>query len=200
MSRFLTVAAAFAFAGVAMPAAADPELYELDPSHSQVMFSYNHLGLSTTFGMFSGFEGGIMFDVDAPENSSVSVSIPTQAMFTGWEARDVHLQSGDFLNTMDDSIVTFESTGIEITGEETALITGDLTVNGATAEVVLDTTLNMNGPHPAPQMNGALTAGFTATTTVLRSDFGAGAFAPFVSDELDLTISIEAIRADDMPG
>ena len=194
-----TAAIALAAASFGTAALADAELYVLDASHSQVMFSYGHLGMSTTFGMFSGFEGEIMFDADDPAASTVSASIPTMAMFTGWEARDQHLQSGDFLGTGEEDIVTFTSTGIEVTGENTAIITGDLTVNGNTAEVTLDTVMNMAGAHPSPQMNGALAAGFTATTTILRSDFGAGAFTPFISDELEVTVSIEAIRAADMP-
>jgi polyisoprenoid-binding protein YceI len=196
--RFLTspaAAAAVMACGLASTAAADAVQYDLDPSHSQAMFSYTHLGMSTTFGMFSGFEGSIQFDAENPAASSVSVSIPTSAMFTGWEARDAHLQSDDFLGTMEDSVLTFQSTAIEITGDDTALITGDLTVNGETAQVVLDTVLNLAGPHPAPQMGGVAALGFTATTTLLRSDFGAGAFAPFVSDEMDVVISIEATQS-----
>ncbi len=173
-------------------ALAEAETYTLDPSHSQVMFSYSHLGLSTTFGMFSGFEGEINFDPEHPEDGSVSVSIPTLAMFTGWEARDAHFQSEDFLGSAEGDLVTFTSTGIEVTGEDTAIITGDLTVNGEVAEVALDTKLNFVGAHPNPQAGGVPAVGFTATTQILRSDFGAGAFAPFVSDELDLVISIEA--------
>lgn len=197
ISRIVRTAA---FAGIAIAststsALADSELYMLDASHSQVVFSYSHLGLSTTFGMFSGFEGELMLDQDNPAASSVSVSIPTLAMFTGWEARDGHLQSGDFLGSGEESVVTFVSTSIEMTGDDTAIIRGDLTVNGQTAEVALDTKLNFSGVHPSPDANGALAAGFTATTQILRSDFGAGAFAPFVSDELDVTISIEAMRA-----
>ena len=173
-------------------ALAESETYTLDPSHSQVMFSYTHLGLSTTFGMFSGFEGEIDFDPAHPEEGSVSVSIPTLAMFTGWEARDSHFQSDDFLGSAEGDLITFTSTGIEVTGEDTAIITGDLTVNGEVAEVALDTKMNFVGTHPSPQAGGVPAVGFTATTQILRSDFGAGAFAPFVSDELDLVISIEA--------
>lgn len=190
----LRTAAALGFAvSFSSAALAEAETYTLDPSHSQVMFSYTHLGLSTTFGMFSGFEGEIEFDPAAPETSSVSVSIPTLAMFTGWEARDSHFQSEDFLGSVEGDLVTFTSTGIEVTGEDTAIITGDLTINGETAEVALDTKMNYSGPHPSPRLNGVPTVGFTATTQILRSSFGAGAFAPFVSDELDLVISIEAM-------
>jgi len=142
--------------------------------------------------MFSGFEGEIKFDPEHPDASSVSVSIPTLALITGWDARDSHFQSDDFLGSTEDDLVTFTSTSIELTGEDTAIITGDLSVNGETAEVALDTKLNFVGAHPAPQQNGIPAIGFTATTQILRSSFGAGAFAPFVSDELDLVISIEA--------
>ena len=192
MKSTATALFTLAAASFGTAALAEADTYTLDPSHSQVMFNYTHLGLSTTFGMFSGFEGEINFDPAHPEDGSVSVSIPTLEMFTGWEARDAHFQSGDFLGSAEDDLVTFVSTGIEVTGEDTAIITGDLTVNGETAVVALDTKMNFVGAHPAPQMNGVPAVGFTATAQILRSDFGAGAFAPFVSDELDLVISIEA--------
>ena len=194
---FMTTAAALAAVSFSSSAqASDATRYTIDSSHAQTIFSYNHLGLSTTYGMFSGWDGEILFDAAAPENSSVTVQIPTLSMFTGWEARDAHFNSADFLDTAEESLVTFTSTAIEVTGETTALITGDLTVNGITAEVVLDTVMNYNGEHPLPNMNGVPTLGFTATTEILRSDFDAGAFAPFVSDAVDVTISFEAMQAD----
>lgn len=169
------------------------EKYVLDASHSQVVFSYNHLGFSTTYGMFSGFEGEIMFDKEAPENSSVSVSMPTKSMFTGWEARDGHFMSDDFFGATDEDLITFTSTGIEVTGEDTALITGDLTMNDVTKSVVLDAKLNLAGVNPLANKPWA---GFDATTTLLRSDFGVGAFAPNVGDEVEVRISLEAMKAE----
>jgi len=174
---------------LATPVAAEPERYTLDPSHSQILFSYNHLGFSTTWGMFSGFEGEIMFDEANPANSSVRVSMPVRSMFTGWEARFEHFMSDDFFGAGEDDLVTFTSTAIDVTGETSADITGDLTLNGVTKEVVLEATLNQAGEHP---MEGKPWAGFDATTTILRSDFGVGQFAPFVSDEVEVRISIEA--------
>src|SRR6056297_2004294 len=119
-------------------AQAEPEAYTLDSSHSQILFSYNHLGYSTTWGMFSGFEGDIQFDQEDPANSSVNVSFPVRSMFTGWEARFEHFMSEDFFGAGEDEMVTFESTGIEVTGDTTADITGDLTLNGITKPVTLD--------------------------------------------------------------
>ena len=89
--------------------------------------------------------------------------------------------------------MSFTSTAIEVTGEGTANITGNLTMNGITQEVVLATTLNQVGTHPIQEQEWA---GFDATTTLLRSDFGVGAFAPAVSDEVEIRISIEAMKAE----
>jgi polyisoprenoid-binding protein YceI len=173
--------------------AAAADTYVLDASHSQVVFSYNHLGFSTTYGMFSGFEGEISFDQENAANSSVSVSMPVMSMFTGWEKREGHFMSGDFFGAAEGDMITFTSTSIETTGETTAMITGDLTMNDVTKSVVLDATLNKMGTHPQAQKDWA---GFDATANLLRSDFGLGAFAPYVSDEVAVTISIEAMKAE----
>lgn len=184
------LAAATVTAGSAFAAA---EKYVLDASHSQVIFSYDHLGFSTTYGMFSGFEGEIMFDQEDPAASSVTVSMPVMSMFTGWEKREGHFMSDDFFGAEEGDMVTFTSTGIEVTGADTAKITGDLTMNDITKSVVLDAVLNKTGDHPQA---GKPWAGFDATTTLLRSDFGVGAFAPFVSDEVEVMISLEAMKAE----
>ncbi|MEM8632277.1 MAG: YceI family protein [Pseudomonadota bacterium] len=193
--KTLALAAALAAAAVTSAQAAD--LYKLDASHSQIVFSYDHLGYSTTFGMFSGFEGEIMFDQDDPAASTVEVSFPVRSMFTGWEARFDHFMADDFFGAGEEELVTFVSTGIEVTGDDTALITGDLTLNGVTKPVVLDAKLNQVNEHPMAKQPWA---GFDATTTLIRSDYNLGNFAPFVSDEVDVIISIEAMQADAQEG
>lgn len=189
----LFTAAATAAVLAAGLAQAEPAKYVLDASHSQIVFNYNHLGFSTSYGMFSGFEGEIMFDQDKPAESSVSVSFPVKTMLTGWEERFAHFMSPDFFDAADDEMVSFVSTGIEVTGEKTAKITGDLTLNGVTKPVVLDAMLNQMGDHP---MAGKPWAGFSATTTVMRSEFGLGLYAPYVSDEVQIALSVEAMKAE----
>ena len=174
-------------------ATAEPVAYTLDASHSQIVFSYNHLGFSTSYGMFSGFEGEIAFDKEDPAASSVSVSFPVQSMLTGWEARFAHFMADDFFGATEDEMVSFTSTAIEVTGENTAKITGDLSLNGVTKAVTLDAQMNQSGQHP---MAGKEWAGFDATTTLLRSDYGLGKFAPYISDEVEVMISIEAMKTE----
>lgn len=188
-----TVFAAMMATVAAGAAYAAPETYTLDSSHSQIVFNYNHLGFSTTYGMYSGFEGTIEFDAEAPADSSVTVSFPTDSLITGWDERTQHFLTGDFFGAEENPEITFTSTGIEVTGDATAKITGDLSMNGQTKSVVLDAVLNQAGDHP---MAGKPWAGFSATTTLLRSDFGVDQFAPFVSNEIDVTISIEAMKAE----
>lgn len=189
--------AAVATLSAASGALAEAQKYVLDPSHSQILFTYNHAGFSNTTGMFSGFEGEIMFDQEDPSASSVSVTFPAETMITGWDARSAHfLESGDFFDLGEFPLVTFESTSIEVQGEDSALITGDLTINGVTQSVVLDTVLNTAGEYPLPPNQGRPAAGFDATTTILRSDFDLGMFAPLVSDEVEITLSIEAIAEE----
>lgn len=184
-------AAALALVGTG--AVAEPAKYVLDSSHSQILFSYNHIGYSTTWGMFAGFAGDITYDEADPAASSVSVSMPVKSMLTGWEARFGHFMSPDFFDATDDEVVSFTSTSIEVTGDNTAIITGDLNLNGVTKSVALDAVLNKADIHP---MANKAWLGFNATTTLKRSDYGLGAFAPAVGDDVTVQISIEASAAE----
>ena len=188
-----TLLFAAALAAAPAMAGAAPEKYVLDASHSQIVFSYDHLGYSTTWGMFSGFGGEISFDRNNPASSSVNVSFPVTTMITGWEERFNHFMAPDFFDAADDELVTFTSTAIKVTGDNSAEITGELTLNGITNSVVLDAVMNQAGEHPMAKRPWL---GFSATTSILRSDFGVGNFAPFVSDEVKIQISVEAMKAD----
>ncbi|WP_304616483.1 YceI family protein [Paracoccus sp. (in: a-proteobacteria)] len=192
MLKISTMTAGIALAATA--ALAEPQTYQFDTSHSQIMFSYDHLGFSTTMGMFGDITGTIVFDAEDPAASSVEASFPVASLMTGYADRDEHFLSADFFGSEAAAPeVTFTSTSIEVTGENTALISGDLTLNGVTREVVLDTVLNGQGDHP---MMNRPWIGFDATATVLRSDFNMGMFAPAVSDEVEIRISVEAMQPE----
>ena len=168
--------------------------YKFDASHSQILFSYDHLGFSTTYGLISGFDGTATIDQDNIENSSVQLEFALADLFnTGWKDRDTHFLSADFFNAETNPVAKFESTKVESTGDDTAKITGNLTLGGQTKEVVLDAKLNKIGEHP---FNKKGWAGINATTTLKRSDFNAGKFAPAVSDEVNVTISVEMEKTE----
>lgn len=188
--------AALLAALVAAPALAAPKTYTIDQSHAQIVFSYDHIGYSTGYGMFSGFAGEVAYDAEAPATSTVSVSFPVRSMLTGWEARFEHFMSPDFFDAGDDEVVTFTSTAVEVTGENTGKITGDLTLNGVTKTVVLDAVLNKSDAYPMPPFEGKPALGFSATTTVLRSDYNLGNYVPFISDEVKIQITFEAMAAE----
>lgn len=187
-----TAAAAAILALLAAPALAEPQRYAVDAAHSDAMFSWSHAGFSTTRGMAWDVEGEILFDPEDPAASSVTVSLPISGISVTPEFEAHLLQSGDFFAPEDPDPITFASTGIEVTGEDTAMITGDLTINGETREVVLDTTMNQMGSGP----RGNTIAGFTATTAVDRTEFGLGMFAPVIGPQVEVVIQIEASPAE----
>ena len=89
--------------------------------------------------------------------------------------------------------MTFKSTAIEVTGENTAKITGDLTLLGVTHPVTLDVTHNKSGTHP---YSGKFVSGFSATTTIKRSAFGMKYGLPAVSDDVEVRLEVEGIRQE----
>ncbi|ATG49350.1 YceI family protein [Celeribacter ethanolicus] len=177
----------------ATAASAEPVKYALDASHSQIVFTYEHLGFSTTTGMFSGFDGTIMFDEADPANSSVEVSFPTDSLYTGWAERTAHFLTGDFFGAEENPTISFKSTSITVEDEDEGLITGDLTINGITKSVTIEAELTQKGEHP---MMNKPWLGFDGELTVLRSDFDMGQYAPYISDEVEIEISIEAMLAE----
>lgn len=170
---------------------AGSDAFKVDPDHTNIVFIVNHLGYSRMIGQFQEFSGQFTFDDQAVENSSVELTIKTASVDTDQQARDDHLRSPDFFNAAEFPEMTFKSTKIEKTGEKTGKITGDLTLLGVSKPVTLDVTFNQKAPHPIPQYNGILTAGFSATTKLLRSDFGMKTFVPNIGDEIDIIIEVE---------
>ena len=133
------------------------------------------------------------FDAEDPAASSVSVAFPTASLYTGWDERTAHFLTEDFFGAEAAPEISFKSTGIEVTGEKSGKITGDLTINGITKSIVLDATMTQMGEHP---MEKKPWVGFDATTTVKRSDFDMGMYAPYVRDDVAISISIEAMKAE----
>lgn len=185
--RLLSAAALLAFA--AAPAFAAPVTYKLDPTHTNVLAQWSHFGFSNPSADFGGVEGTLVYDAANVANSSVQVTLPLSGL-EGFSAKfNEHLRSADFFDAAKFPNATFKSTKVEAAGEGKLKVTGDLTVKDITRPVVLDVTLNKAGDHP---MTKAPTIGFDATTTLSRTEFGVGNYAPAVSDEVRLRITTEA--------
>ncbi|WP_421707622.1 YceI family protein [Algihabitans sp.] len=194
--RTALLGAAAMIAVLAAPAAPllAADTYAFDKSHTDVVFRIDHLGFSDTIGRFNDADGVIVLDETNPENSRVEVTIQAASLDTNHEERDGHLRGADFFNVEAHPTITFVSTAVERTGDETATVTGELTLLGVTQTVVLETTLNALKAHPIPSYEGVMTAGFSGTTTIKRSDFGMNAFVPAVGDEVAIILEIEAFK------
>ncbi|OOG40353.1 YceI family protein [Rhodanobacter sp. C05] len=174
--------------GAAVSVQAAPVTYKLDPGHTMVLFSWNHFGYSNPVADLGLGDGTLVFDEQHPDQSSVEVTLPLANLDTHVPALDKHLKEADFFDADKYPTVTFKSTKVQPLGGHKFKVTGDLTVHGVTKSVVLDATLNKVGPHP---MTKAQAIGFDATATLMRKDFGVGAYVPNVSDEIKIRITTE---------
>lgn len=170
-------------------AQAASETYTLDPTHTAVTWHINHFGFSTPSGKFMSASGSVVLDEANPSASSVNVTIDVAGGINSGVAKlDEHLKTPDFFDVAKFPSATFISKSVEVTAKDTAKVTGDLTLHGITKPVVLDVKLNQIGQN----MKDLKTAGFSASTTIKRSDFGMSTYVPNLGDEIKIDIESEA--------
>jgi polyisoprenoid-binding protein YceI len=143
-------------------------IWQFDASHSQIQFTVRHLMISKVRGFFDEFTIEADFDAENPSNSTVTVTIDTASANTRDEKRDGHLRSPDFFSVEEYPTATFESTRIEVTGQNEGKIYGDLTIRDITKEVVVDATYLGTATDPW----GGEHAHFSGSTTIDRRDWG----------------------------
>jgi polyisoprenoid-binding protein YceI len=167
--------------------------WEIDPIHSDVSFSVRHMMVSKVRGRFATFSGEIVTGEDVTD-SSVTASIDAASVDTGSRPRDKDLRSANFLDVENYPIWTFHSTGVRVDGDG-FVVDGDLTIKGVTRPVALAVEMNGVGPDG----NGGTRAGFSASTTIDRNDFGVDINLPLdgggvvVGDKVHINLEIEAI-------
>ena len=164
--------------------------YTLDSSHGYITFTYSHLGFSNPRVGFNRFDTELELDSSNPENSSVEVTIDASSIDSRVAEFNEHLNGSDFFNTAEYPTITFKSTKVEATGENTFEVTGNLTILGTTKPVTLATTINKAANHP---MRNVPTVGLSASAKLMRSEWGLGAYVPAVSDEVELSIEVELL-------
>lgn len=165
-------------------------LIDQEGQHAFVNFKISHLGYSWLYGTFKDFDGTFSYDQEQPEASQVNVTLRTASLDSNHAERDKHLRSADFLNTSKHPKATFVSTRVVSTGEGTADITGDLSLNGVTKEVVINADFIGEGKDPW----GGYRAGFEGKTTLQLADFGIKANLGPASESVELTLSVEGVR------
>lgn len=175
--------------------------WNLDTAHSEIQFAVRHLMISKVRGQFETFSGTINLDEATPSNSTIAVEIQVNSVNTRNEQRDQHLKSADFFDAESYPQITFANSKVEQTDEKHARVTGGLTIKGITKDVVLDVTYEGQQTNP---FTGQATAGFNATTTINRKDWGiewnqtleTGGI--MVGDEIEINIEVELVKEGEL--
>ena len=183
----------FAFtlaASLSSIAVAAPETYVIEPTHTLPRFEYSHFGYSTQLSKFDKTSGTIVLD-RAAKKGSVDVVIDATSVNTGYALFNQHIQAADYFDTEMFPTITFKSNKMLFKGDQPVAVEGLLTIKDISKPVTLTLTSFLCMPHPMVKKDAC---GANATATVKRSDFNMGKNVPYVSDEVKLTIPVEAIK------
>ncbi|MGW7514857.1 YceI family protein [Streptomyces sp. NPDC054796] len=183
--------------GVELP---PPGPWTIDPMHSTVAATAQHLGITSVHGRFTRFGGRIEIAEDT-EKSTVEAAIEAASIDTGNEMRDGHLRSGDFLNVEEYPQITYRSTGVDTAGADRWTVHGQLAMHGVVRDVDLDLTYLGTGPDPW----GGVRAAFRATAELRREDFSmnynqvVAAGIAAIGTTLKVELDIQAVQGDALP-
>jgi polyisoprenoid-binding protein YceI len=169
---------------------AAPETFAVDPTHTAPRFEYSHFGYSNQLHRFDKTSGKIVID-RAAKTGSVDVTIDAKSVNTGFPVFNEHIQGDDFFATASHPTITFKSTAVKFDGDKPVAVDGNLTIKGVTKPVTLTVTSFQSMPHPMLKKDAI---GANAFTKIKRSDFNMGKYAPYVSDDVTLSIGVEAIK------
>ncbi|MCA0928084.1 YceI family protein [Ruegeria profundi] len=175
---------------------ADMARYDLDPDHTTVYFTIDHIGYAKTLGVFTEVTGSFLYDTETQQLSDVQVAIRAESVTTFQDARDSHVRNRDFLNVSTYPEITFTANGGNPTNTNSGTVTGDLTILGQSRPVNLNATLNKVAEYPFG--HGREVLGLSLNTSIMRSDFGMtyGVDNGLVGDEVTINIETEAIKSD----
>ncbi|MGA7180535.1 MAG: YceI family protein [Thiobacillaceae bacterium] len=173
---------------------AAPETYKIDDAHSFANWGIRHI-VGRTTGMFTDIKGTLMLDPANPNSGSADVTISVFSIDSGHRERDIHVLTGDFLDAHQYPNMRFVSTGFRSTGTDAGVMTGHLTLHGATRSV--DIPYKILGFSPDPWGNQR--AAFEGKFTINRSDYGITKFLDssgggLLGNEIDITLLVEGLK------
>ena len=169
------------------PASVQAGAYKIEPIHTRVLFAVSHLGFTTYYGEFVGASGVLKLDPTDIGKSSLEVTVPVAGVSTPSEKLTGELKGPEWFDAERFPAIAFKSTSIVATGDNTADVTGDLTLHGVTRQVTLKAKFNTAGVNP---LDKAYTAGFEVRGDIKRSEFGVTKYVPLVGDDVRLIISV----------
>ena len=164
--------------------------FEVDASHSTVIFKVKHLGVSYAYGRFNEMRGKVTFDQKSPPKSSIEFEIPAASVDTANDKRDQHLKSPDFFNAKQFPVIKFSSGKIKSIGKNKYRVSGKLTLNGVSKDISMEVEHTGSAKDPW----GGYRAGFHSEFKIKRSDFGMNFMPGGIGDDVQLMVSIEAIK------
>jgi polyisoprenoid-binding protein YceI len=162
--------------------------FDIDIVHSHVAFFIDHLGFSRVIGTANDFSGVFEFDAAKPEAGSLTVTVKVASISTNNTQRDGDIQGADWFNATEFPDITFTGKAFTKIDEKSGTIEGDLTIAGVTKAATLNVTFNKEGQNPWDKSH---VVGFSARTTIKRSDFGMKAALGMIGDDVDLYIEVE---------
>jgi polyisoprenoid-binding protein YceI len=173
--------------------AGELETYMLDPVHTRVVFTVEHAGFSKAMGTISGNTGTLRFDSDDWRSAQLDVTVPLTRLDLGNDKWNTAVLGSNLLDGKRYPEARFVSTTIEPVDADHAKVCGDLTLRGVTRPVCMDVTFNALKRHPLPPFRR--TAGFSATATLSRKEFGIETWPTVIGDSVSLMIEAEAVRS-----
>lgn len=167
------------------------DTYQIDTAHSMIIFRAKHKGVSYNYGRFNEFSGNLMMDSADISKSMIELEVKAASVDTANTKRDQHLRSPDFFSAKQFPVITFKSTKVRMKeGEADVLeVTGELELLGVKKSITVDVGITGRGED-----DGDALIGFETTFVIKRSEFGMNYGMGAVSDDIRLTISIEAVR------
>jgi polyisoprenoid-binding protein YceI len=195
LAAALLAAPAVALAQMAPPdanaAQVKPGTYQVEPTHTRVLFAVSHMGFTTWYGNFTSVSGSLSLDPKHLAATSFDIFIPANSVSTTNTKLDGELNSPAWFDTAKYPSIEFKSEKMVRTGHDTALVTGELTFHGVTKPETLHVTFNAAGMNV---MTKQYTAGFNATGVIKRSDFNQSTYVPLIGDDVTLIISAAFVQ------
>lgn len=176
-------------------ASAELEKWEIDKAHSSIYFDVRHT-YATVRGLFEDYSGSVQFDADNMHMGNISLEVLTKSVNTGIPNRDNHLRADEFFGVKDYPTMTFESTGVKMKESNQYIVEGNLTVKGKTEKMAVPFTYF--GSRENPLKKGQLVAGFEASFSINRLDYGVGpgkyVRMGTIGNQVNVLVTLEVVR------